>query len=325
MKKTILALILSSISASSFAALDSWQDTEVKEDILNFIEQGNDVNAETYIPVEDRIAVFDHDGTLWNEKPLYIHFSAVFNEIGNQLKANPELAHRQPWKSFASGKPDFSYFKQLESLESGSVDSFAEQFMAAPYTGLTTKEFNAKNKAFLENWKHPKHNLDYKGLTYQPMIELVDYLQENDYKVYVVTADEAEFVKPIVSELYNIPPSQVIGSRVAINYTTNADGKGELVRTGKMEWVNNWANKPKAIQKTFGDKIPVVAVGNSNGDEHMLEYTGTNGGLSLWLHHTDEAREDKYSKSTDKLQTLQSKGIVQEIDMKNDWKEVWRK
>lgn len=318
----IVLFCLNSQAIASQDPLPSWNDTELKKSILNYVSDVTEQSNELFQPAEKRIAVFDNDGTLWNEKPVYIHLQAVFHSLNQQLESDPTLANRQPWATIASGKPDPSHYVQMFSQESFGLESIIEQLVGAPYLGMTSKDYRALNKAFLSNWKHPKYKVGYQGLTYQPMKELVNYLQSKQFKVYIYTADEGDFLRPIAEELYNIPPENVFGSAFKHDLTFEG-GKGVLTRSSRLVWFNNWANKVELIQRTFGDTVPLIAVGNSNGDEHMLHYTASFGGMSLWLHHDDEQREDKYDKHTDKLQQLTEKEQIKQINMSKDWNTVF--
>ncbi|MGR5062919.1 haloacid dehalogenase-like hydrolase [Photobacterium sp. DNB22_13_2] len=275
-----------------------------------------------YQPPEKRIAVFDNDGTLWNERPVYIHLQAVLHTLKGQLKKDATLAERQPWATVAEGKLDPSHYAQMFSQESFGLDSIVEQLVGAPYVGMTSHAYTTSNEEFLGSWKHPKYKVGYQNLTYKPMKELVSLLQGNQFKVYIYTADEGAFLRPLAEDLYNIPPENVFGSAFKHDLTFE-EGKGVFTRSSRLIWFNNWANKVELIQRTFGDLIPLIAVGNSNGDEHMLHYTASYGGMSLWLHHDDEEREDKYDKHTEKLQHLTEKGGIKQINMSKDWNLVF--
>ncbi|GEM79056.1 HAD family hydrolase [Vibrio superstes] len=325
MKKALgftIIMVLSTPLAFAQQALSSWNDTALKQQIVTFIANTVDKSNEQYRPPEQRIAVFDNDGTLWNEKPTYIHFQAVFHTLGEQLKKDPSLKDRQPWAMVAKGKPDLSHYGQLLDIESFGLDSIVEQVLGVPYSGMTSSVFKKQNEQFLKTWKHPKYKVGYQGLTYQPMKELIDYLHQNQFKVFIFTADEVDFLRPLSQELYNIPPERVFGTSMKHDLTFE-NGVGVLTRTSQPEWINNWAHKSQLIQRTFGDNVPLIAVGNSNGDQQMLHYTASYGGLALWLHHDDEKREDKYDKHTDELQKLTQQGLITPINMSGEWKTVF--
>lgn len=303
-------------------SLESWNDTAIKKEIISFVSKVTDKKSKMYQSPENRIVVFDNDGTLWNEKPTYIHVEAALSMLKKQLQTTPSLAKRQPWKMIANGKLDLSHYGQLFTLESFGLNSVLEQIIGIPYAGITNNEYNTLNKDFLKNWKHPKYKVGYKNLTYKPMKELIKYLQSNDFKVFIYTADEVDFLRPLAKELYNVDAQNVFGTSFKHDLTFE-NGKGILTRSSQVNWVNNWSHKTELIQRTFGSKVPLIAVGNSNGDEQMLHYTSSYGGLSLWVHHDDALREDKYDKHTQKLQNLTRKGLIKQINISKEWKEVF--
>jgi len=313
---TLLALLLVAFVSGSAAAQDllpSWNDGPAKKAILEFVAAVTDENGKDYVPPEDRIATFDNDGTLWNEKPLYIHFVAVFDHMKQQMAADPSLKTRQPYKSLATKDKD--YFVSL--YEDAAYDTLLGQLIGVPFGGMTTDTFADWGRAWLKTWKHPKYKVGVQGLIYQPMVELIRYLEANDFKVHICTADEAAFLRLVSQELYGLPPDHVHGSSVRIEYVVD-EGKAQLVRTYRARYLDNWAAKPRLIMQELGKK-PILAAGNSNGDLHMLQYTALTGGLALLVHHTDGEREDKYDSHTDKVMPLAKKEGWTVIDMKNDW------
>ncbi|ASI91197.1 HAD family hydrolase [Vibrio mediterranei] len=318
----LFIIIISMRLAQAEQSLANWNDTALKQHIMDFVADTVDESSAQYRPPEERIAVFDNDGTLWNEKPTYIHFQAVFHTLGEQLKRDKSLATRQPWATIASGKPDLSHYGQLFDIESFGLDSIVEQLLGVPYSGMTSSAFMKHNEQFLKTWKHSKYDVGYQDLTYAPMKELIDYLHQNQFKVFIFTADEVDFLRPLSKQLYGIPPERVFGTSIKHDLTFE-NGIGLLTRSAQPLWINNWAHKSELIQRTFGELVPVIAVGNSNGDQQMLHYTTSHGGLSLWLHHDDPEREDKYDKHTDELQKLTSKGLIKPINMSTEWKVVF--
>ena len=293
--------------------LPSWNDTATKKAITHFVEAVTTKGGPNFVPPRDRIATFDNDGTLWNEKPLYIHFFAVFDHMKQQMVADPSLKSRQPYKALAT--KDRNYFVSL--YEDASYDTLLGQLIGVPFGGMTTDAFAGWGLAWLKNWKHPKYKVTVKGLIYQPMVELIRYLEANDFKVHIFTADEAAFLRLVSQDLYGLPPDQVHGSSVRIEYVVE-DGNAQLLRSYRVRYLDNWAAKPRLIMQELG-QTPILAAGNSNGDLHMLQYTVLNGGLALLLHHTDGGREDRYDSHTDKVMPLAKKEGWTVIDMKNDW------
>ncbi|HHP0512587.1 TPA: HAD family hydrolase [Vibrio harveyi] len=328
-KKQLVILLITTLGLTATASasqtpLPSWNDSQLKQDIITFVLNTTDRTNKQYQPEYKRIAVFDNDGTLWNEKPTYIHVQATLHTLEAQLKKDNTLATKQPWATIAKGKLDLSHYGQLLNIESFGLNSVLEQLIGVPYAGMTSTAYQKSNEQFLKEWKHPKYKVGYKRLTYKPMKELINYLQKNKFKVYIYTADEVDFLRPLAKDLYNIPAENVFGTSFNHDLTFE-NGKGVLTRTSQVDWINNWAHKTALIQRTFGEIVPLIAVGNSNGDEQMLHYTASHGGLSLWLHHDDAKREDKYDKHTDKLMKLTNEGIINPIDMSTEWATVFDK
>jgi phosphoglycolate phosphatase-like HAD superfamily hydrolase len=314
---SVLLLAILAIPAHAADPLPSWNDTASKTAIVEFVTAVTSKDGPKFVPPEDRIATFDNDGTLWNEKPLYVHFFAVFDHMKQQMANDPSLKDRQPYKAIAT--KDKTYF--LDLYENMAIETLVSDLMAVPFGGMTSDEYAQWGRQWLASWKHPKYKVGVEGLIYQPMMELIRYLEANDFTVYIFTADEAAFLRLAAEELYGLPPSQVHGSSVRLEYIVEKD-KAQLVRTYRAHYFDNWDGKPRLIQQILGKK-PILAGGNSNGDLHMLQYTALEGGLALLLHHTDGEREDKYDKHTEKVLPLAKKEGWTVIDMKNDWKVVF--
>lgn len=297
--------------------LPSWNEGETKTAIVDFVTAVTTDGSSRFIAIEDRIATFDNDGTLWTEKPLYIHFYGLVDQIKKQLAADPTLAEREPYKSAANKDP--AYFTQL--YEDAAYASLVGQLFGVAFGGMTGEQYEAWAETFISDFKHPKFGVGVEGLIYQPMIELIDYLEANGFVVYIFTADEGAFLRVVSEELYDLPPSQVQGTSVRSEFIV-ADGKPSLVRTYRLQHLNNWDGKPRLIQSVIGKK-PVLAAGNSNGDQHMLQYAALGGGMSILVHHTDDERETAYDSHTDKVMPLADQEDWVVVDMKNDWKTVF--
>ena len=317
----MVAAILAVLVFPAWAAdpLPSWNEGAGKSAIIEFVQAVTDKSSPKFVPVADRIATFDNDGTLWNEKPMYIHFAGVFARFKELVKAKPELAEKEPFISLMA--KDYAYFMAM--LEKKDYLDIVGSLIGVPYAGMTVDEYNKWNKDYYVTWKHPKYKVDYQKLIYQPMLELIKYLQVNDFKVYICTADEVSFLQLFSERLYGIPPEMVIGTSVQLEYAI-VSNNAVIKRTDKGQYLNNWDAKPRQIWRMLGKK-PILAAGNTNGDYHMLEWVAKSKGpgLSLMVYHTDAEREDKYDKHTDQTLPMMKKrgGIV--IDMKNDWKTVF--
>jgi len=319
MKASMLVLLVMFAVTPSFAAdpLPNWEDLDSKKAIIEFVEGVTDENSDNFVPVADRIATFDNDGTLWCEKPLYIHLMANFARFQEQINAHPELADKQPYHAVIT--KDKSFFMDL--LEKNQIDTIISDLFAVPFAGATTEEYEIWQRGFLAKWKHPKFQNGYKQLTYLPMVELVKYLRANEFQVYACSADEGAFLKLVAEELYGIPPQRVLGTSVKLEWKSP-----NLVRTDQSNYLNNWDGKPRLIYQTIG-KRPIFAAGNSNGDFEMLQYVATGEGprMAVVVHHTDSDREYAYDSHTEKVIPGLDQPNWKIIDMKSDWKTVFTK
>ncbi|CUK18583.1 haloacid dehalogenase-like hydrolase [Ruegeria denitrificans] len=304
-------------STQAFAApLKSWNDGATKSEIIDFVTTVSDETSDKFVPSEDRIAVFDNDGTLWVEKPLYTHAYAIFSEMKRQIEADQTLLTREPWKSVAN--KDFGYFEQLYATS--EYETLASQLFAAPFGGMTSDDYAKWARDFADSFKHPELGVGIDELTYQPMVELIDFLKANDFTVYIFTADEGAFLRVLAQDLYDIPPERVFGTTVREEFVIEND-EPLLVRTYRVDHLNNWDGKPRLIQKVIG-RTPILAAGNSNGDQQMLQNTALRGGMSILVHHTDAEREFAYDKHTEKVMPLADKEDWIVVDMAKDWNKV---
>jgi hypothetical protein len=310
-----------SVESSADNPLASWNDGPTKKSIVDFVTRVTDKNGNDYIKPADRIATFDNDGCCWNEKPLYIHLFANLDRFKELMKADAKVAEKQPFKAIAS--KDLSYFMDL--LEKGETDTIVGDVFGVPFEGMTTDEFARWNHDWLATWKHPRFKVGYRNLTYQPMVELIHYLRDNDFDVHIFTADEGAFLKLVATELYEIPSRNVHGSSVKLKYEVDEE-KVKLVRTAESKYLDNWDGKPRLIFQSIG-KRPIFAAGNSNGDLHMLQYVSQQDGpsISVLVHHTDAEREYAYDKHTDKVMPLAKKEGWTVVDMKQDWRTIFSK
>lgn len=296
--------------------LASWNDGATKQTIVSFVQETIDPDSDKYTPAEQRFAVFDNDGTLWTEKPMYIHAYGIFSEIKRQIEADKTLIQREPWKSVA--QKDAAYFEQLYA--NSEYESLASQLFAAPFGGLSAAAYASWAQDFASNFKHPELGAGIEGLIYQPMLELIRYLEANEFNVYIITADEGAFLRVVSEELYGIPPERVFGTSVREEFVIE-NGEPQFVRTYRVDHLNNWDGKPRLIKKVIG-RTPIFAAGNSNGDQQMLQNTALGGGMSILVHHTDGDREYAYDKHTDKVMPLATKEDWVVVDMAKDWNKV---
>jgi len=277
-----------------FDPLPSWNDGKTKQKIIKFVEN---VSKSDGIPIKDRIAVFDYDGTLLPEKPMYVQLDFLLETLLTEPNSSS--------KGLVDGE---------NLIKSG--------FLA--YTGMTQPEYEEKVKEFLTTAQHPRFKKPYTELIYQPMVELVKYLKLNDFQVYICSGSDIDFVRILANLTYGIPPENVIGTAIEKTFEISPQGVN-LVRQSKLiEPLNDKAGKPVNINRYIG-KIPVMAVGNSDGDIPMLQYTSSNpqANLELLLHHDDIQREYDYNQGAEKALILAKENNWTIITMKEDFKQVF--
>ena len=315
----VLVLLLHTPMALAADPLPSWNDTATKKVIVEFVQAVTDKNSKDYVPPAERVTTFDNDGTLWTEKPVYTHVFALLDRVKDQMSSDSTLKERQPYKAIAT--KDKVYFAGL--FENRALDTLADELVALPFGGMTSRQYADWNQDWLKGWKHPKFGVGVQGLIYQPMVELIRYLEANGFQVFIFTADEGAFLRLVSQELYGLAPERVHGSRVRADYIAEGDKAG-LIRAYRVEYVNNWAAKPRLIEQVIGVR-PILAAGNSNGDEHMLQYVALQErrSLPLLVHHTDGDREYAYDSHTDKVIPRAAKEGWTVIDMKSDWKQIF--
>lgn len=299
--------------------LPSWNEGDAKDAIITYVTEVTDENSLNFIPILDRIATFDNDGNLWSEQPAYFQLFFAIDRVKAMAVDHPEWKNTQPFKAALED--------DMQSLMSYGEHGLIEIVMAS-HTGNTVEEFEQIVKDWLAVAKHPRFNQPYNKLVYQPMLELLDYLRDNDFKTFIVSGGGIEFMRPWVEEVYGIPKDQVIGSSIKTEFEI-VDGNPVIKRLPALDFIDDKAGKPLGINKFIGRK-PVFASGNSDGDLQMLQYTDSNKYTSfqLYLHHTDAEREWAYDRDShigklDKgLDYAQQNGWTV-IDMKNDWKRIY--
>ncbi len=299
--------------------LPSWKDVTSKNNIISYVNDVTSPESENFIEISDRIATFDNDGNLWAEQPAYFQLFFTIDKIKAMAINHPEWKNTQPFKAVLENNME-------ELLKQGEHRLL--QLVMATHAGNSIEEFDADVKKWIATAKHPTKNVTYDKLVYQPMLELLQYLQVNDFKTYVVSGGGIDFMRAFVSPIYNIPSEQIIGSRIKTKFEPN-NGNAKIVRVAELDFIDDKEGKPLNIQKIIGKK-PVFASGNSDGDLPMLQWTASNTCKSfmLYLHHTDSVREWAYDRDShigrlDKgLDEANEKGWTI-IDMKKDWKVVF--
>lgn len=299
--------------------LPSWNEGTTKQSILEYVNEVTNPKNENFIPINDRIATFDNDGNLWSEQPAYFQLFFAIDRVKVLAPEHPEWKTTQPFKSVL--EDDMEALK--EQGEHGIV-----QLIMATHTGSTTKEFDKDVKDWIATAKHPTKNVGYDELVYQPMLELLQYLRANNFKTYIVSGGTVDFMRAFVSEMYNIPSEQIIGSRFKIEFDYN-DGAPQIKRLPELDFNNDKEGKALNIQKIIGKK-PVFSSGNSDGDLQMMQWAASNDYKSfmLYVHHTDSIREWAYDR--DSHIGKFDKGLDQAIndgwtviDMEKDWKIIY--
>jgi phosphoglycolate phosphatase-like HAD superfamily hydrolase len=304
--------------AAASDPLPSWNDGDAKQQILAFVSRVTDQAGPDFVPEPERIATFDNDGTLWSEKPLYFQLLFAIDRIKELAPEHPEWKDKQPFKGVLEG--------DLAAVAATGKHGLLEMVMAA-HAGMTTVEFEEIVKNWLATARHPERDRPYTELVYQPMLEVLDYLRANGFKTFITSGGGIEFMRPWVEEVYGIPPEQVVGSSIKVEFQER-DGEPVLVRLPELDFIDDKEEKPIGIHKFIGRR-PIAAFGNSDGDFQMLQWAtaGEGPSLAMLVHHTDDEREWAYDRDShvghlDRgLDEAAERGWVL-IDMKNDWNKV---
>jgi phosphoserine phosphatase len=294
--------------------LPSWNDGPAKQSIIQFVKSATDKNSPQYVPSEDRIAVFDNDGTLWTEQPIYFQLAFAIDRVKALAPQHPEWKEKQPFKAILEN--DTTYLPKVTMKD-------VVQIVMITHTGITTDEFRSIVCDWIANAKHPRFKRPYTDLVYQPMLELMTYLRANGFKTYIVSGGTTDFMRPWVDDIYGIPPEQVVGSSFVTQYEMQ-NGKQYLKILPKVDFIDDKAGKPVGIHKFIGRR-PVMAVGNSDGDLQMLQWTSDSkyANLRLLIHHTDKEREYAYDKGAEKVLKAARKNGWTVVDMKEDWRVIY--
>jgi 2'-5' RNA ligase len=299
--------------------LPSWNDGPKKQAILDFVAKVTKEDGKDFVPVAERIATFDNDGTLWCEMPLPVQLYFAIDRVKSLAPKHPEWKEKQPFKSILED--------DLKAVFASSERGLLELMMAT-HAGMTTEEFETIVKDWIATAKHPQFKRPFTECVYQPMLEVLAYLRANGFKTYIVSGGGIEFMRPWAEKVYGIPPEQVIGSSIKTKYELR-DGKPVLVRLPELDFNDDKTGKPVSINKYIGRR-PIMAFGNSDGDFDMLEWTtaGTGPRFGLFVHHTDAEREYAYDRKAglarlDKgLDEAPKRGWTV-VSMKDDWKRVF--
>ena len=300
-------------------SLPSWNDGAAKQSILSFVDRATKDGGADFVPQAQRVAVFDNDGTLWSEQPVYFQLQFVVDRVKALAPQHPEWTEKEPFASVLRGDVK----GVIASGEAGIA-----ALMAATHAGMTTDEFTAVVTEWIGSAKHPKTHRLYTEMVYQPMLELLSYLRANGFKTFIVSGGGIEFMRPWTERVYGIPPEQVVGSTGGLKFEMRDSGP-VIMKLPELVLNDDKEGKPVGIQRHIGRR-PIAAFGNSDGDLQMLQWTCSAPGarLCLYVHHTDADREWAYDRAShigklDKgLDEAAAKGWTV-VDMKTDWKEVF--
>jgi len=299
--------------------LPSWNDGPAKHSIITFVEKVTKPGSPDFVPVPERIATFDNDGTLWCEKPLPVQLFFVLDRVKALAPQHPEWKEKEPFASILKG--------DLKTAAAGGERGLMEMIMAT-HTGNTTGEFEQIVKDWIATAKHPKTGRLYTEMVYQPMLEVLAYLRANGFKTFIVSGGGIEFMRPWTEKVYGIPPEQVVGSSVKTKFELR-DGKHVLVRLPELNFLDDKGGKPVGINQHIGRR-PIASFGNSDGDLQMLQWTAAGSGtrFCLYVHHDDDAREyaydrkDHLAKLDQGLDEANAKGWTV-VSMKDEWNTVF--
>jgi len=327
--RSLALLALLAVGAPAQAQTDplpSWSDGAAKKAIVEFVQATTTQGSPKFVPTAERIATFDQDGTLWVEHPMYSQVMYCLERVPAVVKAKPELANVEPFKTVMSGNREAIAKLPMQDLE---------KLLAATLSGMSVDTFKAEVGKWLDTARDPRWKRPYTELTYLPMQEVLKYLRDNGYKTYIVTGGGQDFVRVYAEKTYGIPPEQVVGSAGGTKYGYDKSGKPFLTKEPKLLLNDNNAGKPEGIHLMIGRR-PYAAFGNSPGDQQMLEYTGAGDGarLMMLVLHDDAKREYAYGPATG-LPATKVGAFTQQlydeakkkgwtvISMKNDWKKIF--
>ncbi|BCH20578.1 haloacid dehalogenase [Mesorhizobium sp. L-8-10] len=299
--------------------LPSWNDTRAEAAIIEFVERVTDPVSDDFVPAADRIAVFDNDGTLWSEQPAYFQALYALDRLKQKAEKDPSILTSDTLKAAAKG--------DLKGAMAGGQEGLIE-ILDVSHSGMSVGDFEADAREWLTTAKRPQSGLVYADMTYQPMLELLTYLRDQDFATYIVSGGGVHFIRAVSEEAYGVPPGQVVGTEGDTRYEAKGD-KPTLMKFGGISFIDDKAGKPVGIDRHIG-KRPIFAAGNSDGDFEMLEWTTSGEGprFGLLVHHTDAEREFAYDREghvgvlNKGLDEAEKRGWLV-VDMAKDWNRIW--
>jgi len=311
---TLFMLLTLTLDATDL--LPSWNEGKSKTEIINYVNSVTDPKSPDFITLEERIAVFDNDGTLWSERPVYFQLFFAMDRVKQMASEHPEWKTTEPFKSVLEN----DMHGVMKSGEHGLL-----QIVNATHSGMDVETFQEEVQSWLKSATHPTLNRPYTELIYQPMMELITYLEANDFKVYIVSGGGIDFMRAFIPQKYGIASEHIIGSSGKVHYK-----EGKIMKDAAIYFIDDKETKPLAIYRNIG-KRPVAAFGNSDGDFAMMKYTEANKKvktLQLYVHHTDDKREFSYDRKSHigKLDKGLDYGREHNwtiVDMKNEWRVIY--
>jgi hypothetical protein len=321
-RAALLLLVLPFVVSVAWAAdpLPSWNEGPAKQALVAFVEKVTKEGSADFVPVDQRIATFDNDGTLWVEQPMYVQLFFILERVQALAPQHPDWKTQEPFASVLKG--------DVKAALAGGTKAIMELTMAT-HADMTSDDFTKIATDWIAAAKHPKFKKTFTDLVYQPMLELLAFLRAEGFRTYIVSGGGIEFMRPWTERVYGIPPEQVIGSSIKLKYEM-VDGKPVLERLPEIDFIDDGPGKPVGIQKFIGQR-PILAFGNSDGDFEMLQWTTAGEGprLGLIVHHTDAEREYAYDRKSSvghlekALDAAPSEGWIV-VDMAKDWKVVFK-
>jgi len=322
---TLLGAVAGPLGASTPPdPLPSWREGETKSSIVAFVERVTDEASGGFVAPAERIAVFDNDGTLWSEQPVYFQAIFAFDRVREMAEERPSWATTEPFASVIEG--------DMEGVKASGMEG-VRAIIEATHAGMSAAAFEEAVRDWLETARHPETGLAYTEMVYQPMLELLDHLRANGFKTFIVSGGGIDFIRVLSEEAYGIPPEQVVGTTLDATFEMR-EGVPTIVKGGELVLLDDKAGKPVGIHRHIGRR-PILAAGNSDGDLEMLQYTtiardadDTTARLGLIVHHTDGTREYAYDRDSSigrldaALDEATARGWVV-VDMEEDWGRVY--
>ena len=319
--RAIIILLLSVSTAHAADPLPSWRNGPAKQFIISFIHKTTQPGSPDFVPIEDRIAVFDNDGTLWSEQPNYVQLVFAIDRVKELAPQHPEWRVTQPFQGVLEG--------DLQTLREQGEHGLLK-LITATHAGMTTTDYSKIVSDWLSTAVHPTHKRPYTDLVYLPMLEVLSYFKKHGFKNYIVSGGGVEFMRPWSERIYGIPPEQVIGSSIKTKLISR-NGIPELIRLPEINFIDDKADKPVAIHQFIGRR-PIAAFGNSDGDLEMLQWVtaGSGARLGVIIQHTDNEREVAYDRKSPigRLDKALDEAALRNwlvVSMKSDWALIFRK